>query len=125
MEIGSVEFDRQYRTGSSEGYHLRSAGDPVGRLDLHFASSNVYATLVIRVDLSEADILRLIERIDERLVLSAETQRDDLYVTVFRGEEVGFYSDDFHAERGREVQLRAGSRLERGLDAMGNTGADD
>lgn len=125
MEIGSVEFDRQYRTGSSEGYHLRSAEAPLGRLDLHFGSSNVYATLVIHVDLGEADILRLIERIDALLVLSAETQRDDLYVTVFRGEEVGFYSDDFHAERGREVRLRSGSRLKQDLDAMDDTGADD
>jgi len=125
MEIGAVEFDRQYRTGTSEGYHLRSPEGPLGRIDLHFASSNVYATLVIRVDLAEEHILRLIERIDETLVLSAETRRDDLYVTVFRGEEVGFYSDDFHAEKGREVRLRAGSRLEQDLDAVEDVGAND
>ena len=80
---------------------------------------------MIRVDLAEEHILRLIERIDETLVLSAETRRDDLYVTVFRGEEIGFYSDDFHAEKGREVRLRAGSRLEQDLDAVEDVGAND
>ena len=125
MEVGAVEFDRQYRTDSSEGYHLRAPEGAVGRIDLHFASANVYATLVIKVDLSEEHVLRLIERIDELLVLSAETRRDDLYVTVFRGEEVGFYSDDFHAEKGREVRLRAGSRLEEDLDTVEDVGAND
>ena len=122
MEVGAVEFDRQYRTDSSEGYHLRAPEGSVGRIDLHFASANVY---VIKVDLSEEHVLRLIERIDELLVLSAETRRDDLYVTVFRGEEVGFYSDDFHAEKGREVRLRAGSRLEEDLDTVEDVGAND
>jgi len=125
VEIGAVEFDRQYRTVSSEGYHLRSPEGPLGRLDLHFASSNVYATLVMRVDLPEEHVLRLIERIDELLVLSAETRRDDLYVTVFRGDEIGFYSDDFHAEKGREVRLRAGSKLEQDLDAAEDVGVND
>tara|TARA_Y100000588_G_scaffold339110_1_gene381543 strand:+ start:9099 stop:9338 length:240 start_codon:yes stop_codon:yes gene_type:complete len=79
----------------------------------------------MRVDLPEEHVLRLIERIDELLVLSAETRRDDLYVTVFRGDEIGFYSDDFHAEKGREVRLRAGSKLEQDLDAAEDVGVND
>ena len=61
-------------------------------------------------DVSEQDILVLIEHADESLVLSAEVPRDDFYVTAFRGEEIGFYSDDFQAERGGGVAVRrAGS----------------
>lgn len=118
MDVTTVEFDRQYRTDSSEGYHLRDAQGNLACLDLHFATANVYASLVLRRDLVEAEILSLIKRIDEALVLSAETPRDDFYVSVYRGDEVGFFSDDFHARHGREVRLRPGGELERDLEDL-------
>ncbi len=118
MDVTTVEFDRQYRTNSSEGYHLRDVQGNLARLDLHFASSNVYASLVLRRDLAEAEILSLIKHVDEALVMSAETPRDDFYVSVYRGDEVGFFSDDFHAGHGQQVRLRPGGTLERNLDDM-------
>ncbi len=112
MALTGIEFDRQYRTVSSEGFNVRVEGERIARLDLHFAGQSVYATLVLLSDIGEADTLALIERIDESLVLPAETSREDLYVTVFRGEQIGFYSDDFQAERGRDVTLRPGADLD-------------
>ncbi len=112
MALSGIEFDRQYRTASSEGFNVRVEGERIGRLDLHFAGQSVYATLVLLRDLEQADTLALIERIDEVLVLPAETPREDMYVTVFRGEQTGFYTDDFQAERGRDVTLRPGADLD-------------
>lgn len=60
---------------------------------------------MLRRDLAEAEILSLIKHVDQALVLSAETPRDDFYVSVYRGDEVGFFSDDFHAEHGQKVRL--------------------
>ena len=115
MDLTSITFERQYRTVASEGYSLRRDRDRIARLDVHFASQSVYATLVLFEDVPEDELLPLIEYIDESIVLSAETPRDDFYVTVFQGAEVGFYSDDFKAERGGDVGLRPGARLDREL----------
>ncbi len=115
MDLKTVEFDRQYRTPSSEGYSLRSGRQRVARLDVHFTTQSVYGTLVLLRDLAEGDIPRLVERINESVVLSAETPREDFYVTVFRGTEVGFFSDDFQANQGREVEIRPSARLDREL----------
>ncbi len=117
MALTGIDFDRQYRTASSEGFNVRVEGERIGRLDLHFAGQSVYATLVLLRDLEQDDTLALIKRIDESLVVPAETPREDLYVTVFRGEETGFYSDDFQAERGGELTLRPDADLD---DDLGN-----
>jgi hypothetical protein len=71
----------------------------LGHLDLHFTTTSVYATLVLETTLPEEQVLDLIERIDESLVLSAEVARDDLLVTVYQGTQTGLYSDEFLEER--------------------------
>ena len=49
----------------------------------------------------ERDALaQLIERMDEDLVLSADTPRDDFLVSVYTGKEIGFF-DDTSAPTGR------------------------
>lgn len=96
-----LELIRQYRTPNSEGYLLRNGSDDLGRADLHYGFESVFATIIILKDLQESEILSLIEVIDERVVLSAESAREDFYVTVYRGTEVGFYTDDFLAEHRR------------------------
>jgi hypothetical protein len=95
----SVRFERQYRTAFSEGYHLLDGEKRIGHVDLHYTQRDVYASLILEEDMTEGALLDLIERIDEALVLSAEVSRDDFLVTVYRGQETGFYSDDFLAER--------------------------
>ena len=98
-------FERQCRTPSSEIYRISEDGQSVGRLDLHFATEVVYGSLSIRPQLSEDDILALIEQIDEDLVLTAEVAREDFVVTVYQGEEVGTYSDETFDEDDEEDSL--------------------
>lgn len=93
-----VKFERQFRTPSSEGYYVTQGDERIGRVDLHFASDVVYATLVVEVDVDEDDVQDIIEQIDEELVLSADVPREDFLVTVYRGKDLGFYSDDFFGE---------------------------
>ena len=119
---GRVTFERQYRTPHSEGYHLLAGETRIGHVDLHFTQTNVYATLILEAQLSESQVLDLIERIDESLVLSAETPREDLLVTVYQGRQAGLYSDVYLEERkdrrtaaGESTKPRASTR-QRGVN---------
>ena len=94
-----LRYDRQYRTPHSEGYHVLRADARIGRLDLHYTTTVVYGTLVLEQDMAEPEVLALLEHIDEALVLSAEVPREDFLVTVYRGTELGLYSDEFLSER--------------------------
>ena len=93
-----LRFDRHFRTSSSEGYHIMRGQQRVGSADLHFTSTTVHCTLVIEQELDRAEIAKLIERIDDDLVLSADTPRDDFVVSAFRGSEIGFFDDSFRAD---------------------------
>jgi hypothetical protein len=66
----------------------------LGHLDLHYGAREVFATLVLDRDVSEEEALQLIENIDEDLVLSGEVARDDLFIRVYVGHEIGLYSDE-------------------------------
>ena len=48
--------------------------------------------------MDESDLTKLIEQIDEDLVLSADMPRDDFLVSVYIGKDVGFYSDEYFAD---------------------------
>ena len=87
-------FQRQFRTASSEGYIILADGERAGRVDLHFATENVYATIVLEIDFDEREVAQVIEAIDDQLVTTATVRREDLQVYVYRGNEVGFYNDD-------------------------------
>ena len=94
MNNTEVNFARQYRTPHSEGFLVRLDRKPVGRLDLHFGAASSYATLIMLQDFSESMVLDLICEIDDQLVVSAETSTEELYITVYRGKETGFFSED-------------------------------
>ena len=70
----------------------------LGTVDIHFTSTAVHGTLILERGLEEADLTKLIEQIDEDLVLSADMPRDDFLVSVYVGKDVGFYSDEYFAE---------------------------
>jgi nicotinamide riboside kinase len=97
-DLENLRFDRHFRTPYSEGYHVFRGENRLATVDLHFTSTTVHCTLILEQDLDRPAIARLIERIDEDLVLSADTPRDDLLVNVYRGSEVGFFTDTFHAD---------------------------
>jgi hypothetical protein len=52
----------------------------------------------MEVEATEEDVLDLIEQVDEDLVVTADVHRDDFLVTVYRGKDLGFYSDDYFGE---------------------------
>ena len=70
----------------------------LGTVDIHFTSTAVHGTLILERELEEIELTKLIEQIDEDLVLSADMPRDDFLVSVYVGRDVGFYSDKYFAE---------------------------
>jgi len=96
-------FDRECRTPYSEAYSIVKEEEQLGRVDLHYTSSAVYATLCVNENVTLENIQDLIELIDEDLVMSAEVLREDFIVTVHQGKEIGIFSDeDDEAENGAE-----------------------
>ncbi|HET9111768.1 MAG TPA: hypothetical protein VFN78_13145 [Ktedonobacterales bacterium] len=104
-DLEHVRFDRHFRTASSEGYHIMRDGERIATADLHFTLADVRCTLILEKPLERDEIARLIERIDEDLVLSADVPREDLLVNVYQGAEVGFFSDEFHADQDELVTV--------------------
>ena len=74
----------------------------LGTVDIHFTTTSVHGTLILERELDEADLTKLIEQIDEDLVLSTDMPRDDFLVSVYVGKDIGFYSDDYFAEETHE-----------------------
>ena len=110
-----VRFDRQFRTPYSEGYHMMLGTTRIGTVDLHFTSTTVHCTLVVEQELDTADLAKLIEQIDEDLVLSADTPRDDFLVNVYLGRELGFFTDTVRADQ-EEISLGIGEEDEDTFD---------
>ncbi|GAC1334421.1 MAG: hypothetical protein NVS2B16_30750 [Chloroflexota bacterium] len=90
----ALVYHRHSRTPSSEQYELWDAERRIGHLDIHFGNHEVFATLVLEEETSEDDVSSIIEDIDENIVLSADVARDDLFVHVYVGQEIGLYSDE-------------------------------
>lgn len=89
-------FERETRTPHSESYVIEDeAGTPLGRVDLHYASNGIaQATLCVAQDITEDELQALIGEVDDRLVLTADPFREDLVVTVWRGQSGGVYSEE-------------------------------
>lgn len=104
-DLEHVRFDRHFRTPSSEGYHVMREGERIATVDLHFTLTDVRCTLILEKPMEREQIARLIERIDEDLVLSADVPREDLLVNAYQGTEVGFFSDEFHADQDELVSV--------------------
>lgn len=80
-----------------QGTNLQN-NNRLGTIDIHFTTTAVHGTLILERELEETDLTKLIEQIDEDLVLSADMPRDDFLVSVYVGKDVGFYSDEYFAE---------------------------
>ncbi len=104
-DLDQLRFDRHFRTPSSEGYHVMVKGERLATVDLHFTQTDVRCTLILEKTLEREQIARLIERIDEDLVLSADVPREDLLVNTYNGTEVGFFSDEYRADQGDTLSV--------------------
>ena len=101
--MDEIRFERHFRTPYSESYYIMQGvgmqtNNRLGTVDIHFTSTAVHATLILERELEEIELTKLIEQIDEDLVLSADMPRDDFLVSVYVGRDVGFYSDEYFAE---------------------------
>lgn len=106
--MDDIHFERHFRTPYSEGYYIMQgsnlqSNNRLGTVDIHFTTTAVHGTLILERELEEADLTKLIEQIDEDLVLSADMPRDDFLVSVYVGKDVGFYSDEYFAEENSEA----------------------
>lgn len=101
--MDDIRFERHFRTPYSESYYIMQgsslqSNNRLGTVDIHFTTTAVHGTLILERELEEADLTKLIEQIDEDLVLSADMPREDFLVSVYIGKDVGFYSDEYFAE---------------------------
>ena len=92
--MAEYRFERECRTTHSEAYLIVTGEEQVGKVDIHFTPSIVYATLCVGEKMSQDEIQDLIDTIDEDLVMSADVARDDFIVTVYQGKEAGVFSDE-------------------------------
>ena len=88
------QFDREYRTMTSESFIIELDDEEVGRIDLHYSASVTYGTICVLASMTEEEIRSLISEIDERFVLTNDPFREDFVVTVWNGREHGNYSDE-------------------------------
>jgi hypothetical protein len=98
-----IRFERHFRTPYSESYYIMQgtsmqSNNRLGTIDIHFTTTAVHGTLILERELEETELTKLIEQIDEDLVLSADMPRDDFLVSVYIGRDVGFYSDEYFAD---------------------------
>ena len=98
------QFERESRTPHSEAFIIQEGEDEVGRVDIHYGSDVISATLCVPENASEADIQELIGEVDERLVMSADPYRDDFVVTVWLGRQAGVYSEELEEEQEEEME---------------------
>src|SRR5438270_13646446 len=101
--MDDIRFERHFRTPYSESYYIMQgsslqSNNRLGTVDIHFTTTAVHGTLILERELEETDLTKLIEQIDEDLVLSADMPRDDFLVSVYVGKDVGVYSDEYFAE---------------------------
>ena len=101
--MDDIRFERHFRTPYSESYYIMQGvglqtNNRLGTVDIHYTTTAVHGTLILERELEEIELTKLIEQIDEDLVLSADMPRDDFLVSVYVGRDVGFYSDEYFAE---------------------------
>lgn len=88
------KLSRLVRTVSSEIYVIWEGERRVGQAHLHFAHYTIYLTLIFELDVSLSEEEELLTAIDEDIVSSylPSFEREEMLVTVFRGEEVSSFS---------------------------------
>jgi hypothetical protein len=91
---------RVVRTATSEIYLAWQDEVRVGQIDIHYAPEVIHATVILEQDIERDVIDHLVKQVDRDIIASylQDFERDNLLVTVFRGDEVVTYSDEDHEE---------------------------
>ena len=94
----AARFERIVRTESSEIFAIYGGARRAGRVDIHYGRFEVHGTLLLEVDLTDDELQQVIDQIDEELVQTHDPEREDFLVTVYKAEELGFYSDEYEGD---------------------------
>ena len=96
-------FERECRTPNSECYTILEDENSVGRIDIHFTSSVIHATMNISESVTTEEIQDLIDTIDEQLLDSVGASRQEVIVHVHQGRDIGvFTTREFDGNGGHE-----------------------
>ena len=90
--MASFTFERECRTPYSECYTVLEEDTTVGRVDIHFTSTLIHATLGVNESLTSEAVQDLIDTIDEQLMDSAGITRQEIIVHVHQGRDLGVFS---------------------------------
>ena len=93
--MNRIYYERNFRTPYSESYYIVNDNNRLGIIDIHFTTTSVHGTLILTQEFDQVDIIKMIQQIDEDLVLSADVPRDDFCVRVYFCKDIGFYSDEY------------------------------
>ncbi len=87
-------LSRLVRTAASEIYVIWDGDRRVGQVHLHYAHDTIHTTIMLELDLAVTEEEDLLQQIDEDIVSSylPSFEREDLLVTIFRGEEINSFS---------------------------------
>lgn len=90
-------FERECRTPQSECYTILEDETAVGRVDIHYTSATIHATLSVSESITSDGIQDLIDTIDEELLDAVGISRQEVIVHVHQGRDMGVYSmrEDF------------------------------
>jgi len=104
--MGDFYFERECRTPHSECYTIIVDSESVGRVDIHFTSTVVHATLCVAESLTQEAIQDLIDSIDEEIVDSVGVNREEFIVHVHQGRDIGVFSNPEFGHNGDSEELR-------------------
>lgn len=94
-------FQREVRTPYSESLYVIGEDDrDIGRLEVHFPTGTVHATLIVRNDVSESEIEEIAGRFINDVSQQLGVDGGEVAIHVFQGEErVVYRSNDFDGSR--------------------------
>ena len=96
-------FERECRTPYSECYTILEDDNTMGRVDIHYTSSVIHATLNVSESMVTEAIQDLIDTIDEELLDSVGIIRQEIIVHVHQGRDIGIFSTrEFEGNGGHE-----------------------
>lgn len=92
-------FIRFVRTTGSEHWLIRNGSESLGVVDIH-AARHIQVNIVLVKELTYVELQHLRTAVEEDLVESFDSPRDDLIMEVYLGRKIASYSDDWDASAG-------------------------
>jgi len=101
--VANFGFERECRTPQSECFTVLESDEVVGRVDIHFTTSVIHATLNVGESLTTERIQELIDTMDRDLMDSVGIGRQEIIVHVHQGRDLGVFSSrEFEGNGGYE-----------------------